>query len=205
MCTPSYYICTCPSDPQEAGDSNGTVEVALKWTNSYSSSQPTPPLPTEPVHRANKNTDQVISHSSLHSHTPSDGQSYALSVDQSHTPKDDQNYTPISHTLSDCLSPIPKDDHIMDNKNHTPNDDQSHTIQDLQSDISSSLPSITPVTSHHSMEDIAEHQSPGDGQQQLLPEHLTAASPSDSISEELESSDGEDTMFEETSHSPISK
>ena len=48
---------------------------------------------------------------------------------------------------------------------------------------------------------MVEHQSPGDGQQQLLPEHLTAVSSGDSVSEELESSGDEDTMFEETTHS----
>ena len=109
-----------------------TVEIALKWINSYSSSQPTPPLSTESVHTANKNTDQVISHSNLHSHTPSDGQSHAPSANQSHIPKDDQSCTPKSHTPQTVLSPIPMDDHIMDNKNHTP--------QDLQSDIGSTPP-----------------------------------------------------------------
>ena len=201
------------------------MEVTLKWTNSYTSSQPTPPLLTEAVYTANKNTDQVTSHSSLHNHTLSDGQSCTTKDDKNHTPsvdhngtpkddcsqttKDDQSFTPKSHSPTDRLSPIPKDDHShtpMDDQSHTPTDDQSHTPQDMQSDISSTPPSLTPVTSQHSMEDMGEHQSPEDGQQQLLPEHLTAASSGDdSVSEELESSGDEDTMFEETSHSPISE
>jgi len=156
------------------------------------------------VYAVNKDNDQAASHSSLHSHVPSDDQSRPPSVDYSHTrkddfshtPKDDHSCTPKSHTPTDRLSPISKDDQIH------PIDDQNCTPQDTQSDISSTAPSLTSVTSQHSM---AEHQSPGDGQQQLLPEHLTAASPGDSVTEELESSGDEDTMFEETTHSPISK
>ncbi|XP_065916972.1 protein fantom-like isoform X2 [Dysidea avara] len=216
----NHTIQGCYQLVTETGGSNGTVEVTLKWTNSYTSSQPTPPLLTEAVYTANKNTDQVTSHSSLHNHTLSDGQSCTTKDDKNHTPsvdhngtpkddcsqttKDDQSFTPKSHSPTDRLSPIPKDDHShtpMDDQSHTPTDDQSHTPQDMQSDISSTPPSLTPVTSQ---QDMGEHQSPEDGQQQLLPEHLTAASSGDdSVSEELESSGDEDTMFEETSHSPI--
>jgi len=159
------------------------------------------------VSTAYKNTDQVTS---LHSNSPSDDdyQSSVSRADHSHTPKDDFSHTPKddhtcipkSHTPTDRLSPIPKDNQI-----HIPMDDQNHTPQDTQSDISSTPPSLTPVTSQYRSADMVENQSPGEGQQQLLPEHLTAASSGDSVSEELESSGDEDTMFEETAHSPISE